>query len=308
MELRHLHYFVAVAEERHFGRAAERLNISQPPLSQQIRCLERELGVQLFIRGRPVELTQAGWVFLEEARRTVAAAEHAFNVAQQAGPGGAMTQIRLGYPASAIFELVPRSLRAFREQYPDVEVQVAVGHTMRHLEALHARQVDLAFLGFGLGADVEGVGGVVRFRVLHRESLLVAIPEDHPLACASGVQLEQLTGEPIILFPRTLDPSLHDYLVNDVLSRSRTSPPPMTLEATSLESTYSTIAARLGVAFIAESTARIVTTPGIVHRRLVPNPPVLELGVAWRRDAASRVVKSFLAVIDGALRYGLSHR
>lgn len=298
MELRHLRYFVAVAEEHHFGRAAERLNMTQPPLSQQIRYLERELGVELFIRGRSVELTEAGWALLEEARRTIAAAEHAFNVAQEAGPGGAMTQLRLGYPERAILDLVPRSVRAFRAQHSHVDVQITVGHTARHLEALHARQIDVAFLGVGVGAGEDGVGGMVRFRLLHRESLLLAIPEDHPLAGASDVRLEQLTGEPIILLPRPLDPSLHDYLVNDVLSRSRASPPPAVFEATSLESIYSAIAARLGVAFIAESTARIVTAPGIVHRRLVPDPPVLKLGIAWRRDAASRAVKSFLAVID----------
>jgi DNA-binding transcriptional LysR family regulator len=122
MELRHLRYFVAVAEELHFGRAARRLHITQPPLSQQIQLLERELGVKLLIRGRKVQLTQAGRVFLEEGRRTIDVAERAARAARAAGAGEA-ARLRIGYPAATLTEVVPAAFRKFTERFPDVGIE-----------------------------------------------------------------------------------------------------------------------------------------------------------------------------------------
>src|SRR3982751_1764589 len=139
MELRHLRYFIVVAEELHFGRAAERLRITQPPLSFQIQALERELGVQLFIRGRRVELTEAGRALLAKARETIEAADAAARAAQQAGllingrPRG-------GYPAAGVFELPPLALRTFQERFPNVGVETVVAMTGAHLEALRTKR------------------------------------------------------------------------------------------------------------------------------------------------------------------------
>src|SRR5215203_126546 len=144
MELRHLRYFIAVAEELHFGRAAQRLCITQPPLSFQIQSLERELGVQLFVRGRQVLLTEAGRALLAKAREAIEAAAAA-RAAQQASTT-INGRLRVGYPAAGVFELPPLALRTFQERFPDVGTETVVGATGTHLEALADEQLDVAFV------------------------------------------------------------------------------------------------------------------------------------------------------------------
>jgi DNA-binding transcriptional LysR family regulator len=291
MELRHLRYFIAVAEELHFGRAAERLRITQPPLSFQIQSLERELGVQLFIRGRRVELTEAGRALLAKAREAIEAADAAARAAQQAGliVNG---RLRVGYPAAGVFELPPLALRTFQERYPDVGVETVVASTGEHLKALEDDRLDVAFVRVGV-LDRE----LVQFKPLQPEPLLLAVPEDHRLARLPVVAVECLAGEPIILFPSELEPLLYRYLVSDVLGRSRIAPS-VVLEATTVESACSAVAARLGVAFVGEPLARIFAVPGVVYRPLAPPPPLSRLGVAWRQEAAPNTVRWFLEVLD----------
>jgi len=291
MELRHLRYFIAVAEELHFGRAAERLRITQPPLSFQIQSLERELGVQLFIRGRRIQLTEAGRALLAKAREAIEAADAAARAAQQAGLiiNG---RLRVGYPAAGVFELPPLALRTFQERFPDVGVETIVGSTGEHLEALGADRLDVAFVRIGV-LD----GELMQFKPLQPEPLLLAVPEDHALARLPAVPVECLAGEPIVLFPPALEPLLYRYLVTDVLGRSRVAPS-VVLEATTLESACSAVAARLGVAFVGEPLARIFAMPGVVYRPLAPPPPLSRMGVAWRQDAASNTVRWFLEVLD----------
>jgi DNA-binding transcriptional LysR family regulator len=291
MELRHLRYFIAVAEELHFGRAAERLRITQPPLSFQIQSLERELGVQLFIRGRRVQLTEAGRALLAKAREAIEAADAAARAAQRAGliVNG---RLRVGYPAAGVFELPPLALRTFQERYPGVGVETVVASTGEHLGALEADRLDVAFVRVGV-LDRE----VMQFKPLQPEPLLLAVPEDHALARLPVVPVECLAGEPIVLFPPALEPLLYRYLVTDVLGRSRVAPS-VVLEATTLESACSAVAARLGVAFVGEPLARIFAMPGVVYRPLAPPPPLSRLGVAWRQDQASNTVRWFLEVLD----------
>jgi DNA-binding transcriptional LysR family regulator len=291
MELRHLRYFIAVAEELHFGRAAERLRITQPPLSFQIQSLERELGVQLFVRGRHIELTESGRALLGKARDTIEAADAAARAAQQASlmVNG---RLRVGYPATGICELPPLALRTFQERFPIVGVETVVAMTGAHLDALGAKQLDVAFVRLGV-LDRE----TMQFRMLHAEPLQLAVPEDHALARLPVVPVERLAGEPIILFPHALEPLLYRYLVTDVLGRSRVAAS-VVLEATTLESACSAVAARLGVAFVAESLTRFFAVPGVVYRPFAPRPPVSMLGVAWRRDATSNAVRWFLEVLD----------
>jgi DNA-binding transcriptional LysR family regulator len=291
MELRHLRYFIAVAEELHFGRAAARLHMTQPPLSLQIQALERELGVQLLVRGRTTELTEAGRAFLEKARWAIEAADEAARAAQQARQETS-GRLRLGLPTMAVCDLAPVALRTFQEWFPEVAVETTVAPTGTHLEALRAEQLDIAFVCGGV-LDPEAM----HFRPLHSEPLVLTMPEDHPLSGLFAVRVEQLAGEPIVFFPRSLEPPLYHYLVTDVLGRSRVAPL-VALEATTLQSTYSAVAAKLGVAFAAESTARIVKVPGVVHRPFIPSPPVLRHGVAWRRARSSNAVRWFLDVLD----------
>ena len=291
MELRHLRYFIAVAEELHFGRAAQRLCITQPPLSFQIQSLERELGVQLFVRGRRVQLTEAGRALLAKAREAIEAADAAARAAQQAG----LTvngRLRVGYPAAGVFELPPLALRTFQERFPHVGVETVVAATGAHLEALDGDQLDVAFVRLGV-LDREAM----QFRALQPEPLLLAVPCDHALARLPVVPVAHLAGEPIILFPHALEPLLYRYLVTDVLGRSRVAPS-VAFEATTQESACSAVAARLGVAFVGESFARVFAMPGVAYRPFTPPPPVSSLGVAWRQGSTSSAVRRFLEVLD----------
>jgi DNA-binding transcriptional LysR family regulator len=291
MELRHLRYFIAVAEELHFGRAAERLRITQPPLSFQIQSLERELGVQLLVRGRRVELTEAGRALLDKARHAIEAADAAARAAQQAS-AAVSGRLRIGYPATGMQELPPLAVRSFRERFPKVGVECVVGPTGAHLEALGDRELDVAFVRLGV-LDRE----VMRFRTLQAEPLVLAVPEGHPLARLPVVPVERLAGEPIILFPPAAEPLLYRYLVSDVLGRSRIAPS-VVLEATTVESACSAVAARLGVAFVAEPLTRVLAVPGVLYRSFAPPVPQSKLGVAWRQDATSNTVGWFLEVLD----------
>ncbi len=289
MELRHLRYFVAVAEELHFGRAAQRLHITQPPLSQQIQLLERELGVKLFVRGRKIQLTEAGRVFLDEARRTIEVAERAARAARAAGAGAA-TRLRIGYPTATLFELVPAALRTFTKRCPDVGVEAVAGHAGGLLSALCDDQLDVAFLTMNRH-DSE----VVCCKLVHREPLLLAIPEDHPLARQGAVALRDLAEEPMILLPHAPD-ALDEQLLTAVPADARVTPL-MVREAITVESAYSAVAAKLSVAVVAESTARTMVVGGVVHRPFAPPQPVLELSVAWPRRRTSTAVRSFLMIV-----------
>ena len=300
MEFRQLRYFIAVAEELHFGRAAKRLQISRPPLSQQILALERELGVELLIRGRSIELTEAGRVLLEHGRSASEAVTYAVQAAREAGEG--MTRLRVGYPAGAASASVPLAVRIFRERFPSVALDTVVGQAGAHLAALAARQVDVAFVRL---AGANG-GDNLAFRPLHREPVHVAIPELHPLARLRAVRAGHLANEPIVLFPRALDPPLHDHLVHDVLAGCGVAPS-VVLEATTLESSLVAVAGGLGIAFAAESAAGQFTVRGVEFRPvclapahdlfLVTVAPPLQFGVSWRRDTISRAVRQFLAVV-----------
>jgi DNA-binding transcriptional LysR family regulator len=294
MELRHLRYFIAVAEELHFGRAAQRLRITQPPLSFQIQSLERELGVQLFIRGRTIELTEPGRVLLDEARRTIEAADSAARAARAAGRSTA-GRLKVGYPAMTVSGLVPNALRTFQLCHPDVAVEPVVAHTGAHLDALAAGELDVAFICGGTS------GPGLHFHALHTEPFVLAVKHDHALATelgeGGGVGLDRLAGEPIVLFPRSLEPSLYYYLLNDVLGRSRVAPD-VALEATTVQSTYSAVAAGLGVAFTIQSTADVMTVPGVAHLPFDSPPPVFRHGVAWRSGSEASTVRDFLCVLE----------
>ena len=294
MELRQLRYFIAVAEELHFGRAAKRLRMTGPPLSQQIQALERELGVELFIRGRHIELTEAGQAFLERARCAAEAVDHAAQAARDVGER--TTRLRLGYPAIVASPYVPVAIRTFRERFPTIALETVVGHTGTHLTGLAGRQVDVAFVLSHVRRTSSS-----SFRPLHPEPFLVAMPENQPLAKLRSVQVEHLACEPLVLLPRALEPLLHDHLVIHVWGASGITPS-VVLEATTLESSLAAVAAKCGLAFAPESVVDLLSVRGIAFRRLATTLPAPQFGVTWRRDAASRTVRRFLAVIDELAR------
>jgi LysR family transcriptional regulator, benzoate and cis,cis-muconate-responsive activator of ben and cat genes len=206
-ELRHLRYFVAVAEELNFSRAARRLRMAQPPLSVAIRQLEAELGTELFRRSsREVALTEAGAVFLEGARRTLAEAESAVAAARRAG-AGELGSLRIGFSWSARFETLPVLGQAFRSDWPDVELLTEEIWNSRMAAALHDGTIDLAV------ALCPEIAGDLEYEPIRREGVVVLLAVSHPLAGAQAIRLGALAAEEFVLFPRDLAPRLYDTLV-----------------------------------------------------------------------------------------------
>ena len=230
MELRHLRYFVAVAEELHFRRAADRLHIAQPAVSEQIRNLERELGVQLLERTpRSVVLTPPGAVLLEEARRMLRLADDARRATRQA-QAGILARVRIARPLDVLPAAVPRALRRFAAGYPDVEVSVEQLDPRAAIEAVRADLLDVAIVC--LPAPVTGLT-VTPFA---EEGVVVALPDSHPGAGQPAFPIEQLDGGAPIMLPREVDPPFYDGLLGaardaSITLRPRHTPAPTVEQA-----------------------------------------------------------------------------
>ncbi|MEZ2278761.1 MAG: LysR substrate-binding domain-containing protein [Microcoleus sp.] len=207
MELRHLRYFIAVAEELNFTRAAEKLHMAQPPLSQQIQQLETELGFQLFRRTkRTVTLTEAGQVFFEESKKILLQLDRAIQLGQQTNRGE-LGQLTIGFVSSASHNVVPAILQAFRTLHPTVKLELREMTTNQQLHQLREGQIDIGFIRPPVD---EGINSEIVFR----EPLIVALPQTHQLADRAQVELRQLSAEPFILFPRSLAPGLYDRIIS----------------------------------------------------------------------------------------------
>lgn len=201
MELRHLRYFVAVAEELSFRRAAARLHIAPPPLSIQIRQLEEEVGADLLSRtGRGLCLTEAGRVFLEQARQTLVQASRAVSLARQTAQGATGGHLAIGYNAVAESGVLPAIVRAFRERWPKVELTLRALRTPNQFEALSRGELDLGFLCPPPPTDAFDL------QDLTKQPFVVGLSSDHPLAAAPAVSFADLSGEPLVLYSRELDP------------------------------------------------------------------------------------------------------
>ena len=289
MELRHLRYFVAVAEELHFGRAAIRLHMAQPPLSQRVyRQLEQEIGVTLLDRTkRRVDLTAAGRAFLKEARRTLAQAERSVRTAQRASRGETGL-LSIGFVPTADLDLLPRVLRAWRARCPDVEVELSALSPAQQVEALREGRIQVGILR----PPVDDAGLVVES--IRSESLVVAMPERHPLARRARVRLADLHGDAMILFPRDSSPSRYDMLV-DVCRYAGFAPRTLHGEY-AVPTNLGLIAAGLGVTLLPASI-RNLQRAGVVYRALMPPVPQLEMAVAYGRDERSPVLPTFLSVL-----------
>ncbi|HYG06188.1 MAG TPA: LysR family transcriptional regulator [Stenotrophomonas sp.] len=274
MELRHLRYFLAVAEEANFTRAAARLGIGQPPLSQQIQTLERELGTPLFRRTHAgATLTEAGAAFLVEVRRVLADVERAADTARRIarGEGG---RLRLGFTASAAFNpLVPRLIRDFRRQWPRVQLVLEETNTAGLLEALGNGRLDAAFIRYTPTApppDLE----LLRFA---DEPMMIAVPAAHPLAGHARAPLAALAGEPFILFPRSFGSSLYDEIL--AVCRESGFSLQITQEAPQMSSIVNLVAAELGVSVVPASTAQ-VQLPGVRYLQIEGRVPLARLALA----------------------------
>ena len=245
MNLQRLRYFVAVAEELHFGRAAERLHMSQPPLSQQIRLLERELDTALFDRStRRVTLTDAGTFLYPEAVRLLSAADGVDRVMDQHRHGRAGT-LRVGFVDSAAYEVMPRVLSEYRRRWPRVGYELHTMSSDEQVQALRAGRIDL-----GIGRAAAGARNVEATLVMH-EPLLVAVGASHRLAAAPQTSLRNLAGESIIGFDRRVSPSLHAVLAGMLGAEGVTYDP--IIEATEYATILGFVAAGEGIAIVPAS-------------------------------------------------------
>jgi DNA-binding transcriptional LysR family regulator len=286
MELRHLRYFVAVAEERHFGRAARRLQIAQPPLSRQIQALERELGFDLFDRrARRVELTPGGEALLTHVRGVFDSLEEGIQAARRAAKGET-GRISVGYPSSLAYSGLTDLLRAFRARSPEVDVVVHEMPPQESLSALRERRIDVGFVR----ASVDDP--LISAERVRREPLMVALPADHPLASRKRIALSLLANEPFVSFPRARGAAYFDQIMR--LCHAAGFTPRIVQEAVQLDMA-SLIAAGFGVGIVPASMQEAARS-GMTLRPIVGSPKT-ELFVAWRSNDASPVLRDFLAVV-----------
>jgi DNA-binding transcriptional LysR family regulator len=294
MELRHLRYFVTVAEELHFSRAAARLNIATPTLSAQIRTLEALLGAQLFARGtRSVALTHVGRRFLDEARATLRQADQAELVARRAARGDVGT-IAVGCVLSAVVGgIVPRSIIAFKKSHPDVVIQARAITTMRQMKDLIEGTIDV---GVTLAPDRYPVG--LSGFVIDRQTFWLAIPSDHPLAARKQIEAEMLEGAPLIATQLETDMGFWSNI------RSIT-PPGMTMRIVSrvpdIFSVMVGVAAGIGLGVVSESLARL-PIPGVVYREIVKTERWSDHVAVFRRNESAPVVRAFIAMLRADAR------
>jgi len=287
VELRHLRYFVAVAQELHFGRAAERLFMAQPPLSQQIQQLEKELGVDLFKRtSRRVELTAAGTVFLEDARAILAHAEVAVLRAQAAGRGESGRFV-VGFVGSALYSVLPDILREFSALFPDVELvlQEMLGHEQGR--ALRERRIHVGF------ARLPPSEPGVQVEVLVREPLLAAVPAKNPLAYRDSIRLSELAGEPFIIFPRSPESGYSQFLLN--ICRSAGFSPRIVQEVGETQTAIGLVAAGIGVALVPAAVENLRRS-GMAYVPLEEPAPRVDLTIAFAESESSPVLPHFLEI------------
>lgn len=290
MELRHLRYFVAVAEELHFGRAAKRLCITQQPLSRQIRDLEDELGVRLFYRTkRTVRLTEVGTVFLEEARKTLEQANLAVRIVKQASKGQ-IGSLAIAFTGSALNIVLPATVRQFKKLYPQVDLTLKRLQTREQVEAIHTRQIDVGILHPPIDDDN------LILETIYQENLVVALPDTHPLAKDESVpiSLKQLANESFILFPRYIGSVLYDRIIN--LCQQAGFSPNVVQEAMPQQTILGLVAAGIGVSLI-HSSVQTLKRPGVFFRSLKESTPILETAIAWSPDSTNLVLPLFINLV-----------
>jgi DNA-binding transcriptional LysR family regulator len=290
IDLRRLEYFVAVAEELHFSRAAARLGIAQPPLSQQIQKLEAEVGAQLFDRShRAVALTTAGRALLPEARTLLAMSERVAGIARAVQDGRA-GRLRLGLTGSTAFRLVPTLLRHYRSEYPDVVIQLSELPTADQVEQLADGRLDAGLTRAPiLGGDLASV-------IVWSEALLVVLPADHALAGSAAIAVSELAAEPFVLFPRERGPGLYE-LVSGLCAEAGFAPK-VVQEAVQMQTLVGLVAAGFGVSIVPASV-RDFRLHGVVYRELQRPAPQSRIALVWNPALTSATRDRFIELASG---------
>ncbi|WP_235401650.1 LysR family transcriptional regulator [Rubrobacter aplysinae] len=281
-----MRYFVAVAEEQSFSRAAQRLHIAQPPLSSQIKQLETELGVRVFDRtSRGVQLTDAGRLLLEESRRILSQVEQTARAVRRAG-NGEVGRIALGFVPSASNEVLPELLKVFRSGYPGVELFLREMRPDQIVSSLHAGQTDIGFLYLPLE------DAALNIACVSREPLVLALPASHALAPRESVDLREVADEPFIMPARHQMPGLYAQ-VTQACQAAGFTPDAVQKDVWLMQTIVGLVAGNLGVSLVPASLRNFRRT-GVVYRSVAGLSPTVELGMVWRRGNQGPVVESFL--------------
>jgi DNA-binding transcriptional LysR family regulator len=292
VELRHLRYFIAVAEELNFSRAAQRMHMAQPPLSAAIRQLERDLGVDLFVRSsRDVKLTHAGRAFLAGARRTLADAERAAEDAKRAA-AGELGHLRLAYSWSARFETLPALGRAFRATHPDVELLAQEMWNARMPQAFANGSIDIAL------SLCPEIAAELQLAPIHKERLVGLLPESHPLAGEDAIPLSALADEEFIVFPREIAPRLYDAFIS-IFRRAGFEP---RVRVESFHTGWDLgVLAEIPAVAMAPQTVAGGLPDGIVAVAVSEPTDSLETCLVWRADDSTPTIAAFVGVARSAL-------
>ena len=289
MELRQLRYFMAVADERSFSRAAMRAGVSQPPLSRQIAKLEAEIGVELFKRNKHgVEITQAGTAFQTEIKSALAQLDYATKAARRSAKGQIGT-LSLGFGGSAIYTFTPSLLKRFRRNFPDVELVLHNVPVTSQLDALIAKRIDIGFLLLPIRNEA------IATRVLLRDTLNVAMPSGHYLSKRKEIPLSALSDCDFIVFPRAANFGFHGKVME--LCAKADFIPKVVQEISPLESVIGLVAAGVGIAVV-PSVARKFKIAEVVFRPIRERFATVDFAMAWRKANTSPVVKAFLEMAE----------
>ncbi|KMY33244.1 LysR family transcriptional regulator [Lysinibacillus xylanilyticus] len=286
MDIRKMRYFMMVAEELNFSRAAERLRMAQPPLSQEIRKLEEELGVQLFHRTkRMVELTDAGRIFLEGSQQTLLQLERTIKETQLAAEGKIGSLI-IGFVDST--EIVIEVLNKFRERFPKIQLILREMTTEQQLKALYEKQIHIGFIRSKLN------NGIITSEVCSEESLRLVLHQDHPFASLPEIPLRLLIDEPFILFPRHMGPNFYDLIISYFWDHGVNLN--VVQEAIQMQTIVNLVASGMGVSVV-PSSVESYKHPGVIYKKIQETTPKVNLYAGWREDEKSAVVNHFLTVV-----------
>ncbi|MGW0897702.1 LysR family transcriptional regulator [Streptomyces goshikiensis] len=289
LPLQQLHAFVVLAEELHFGHAATRLGIAQPPLSQQIRRLEDKVGYALFRRepGR-ISLTPAGRELLPAARHALTGLAEGLTAAREAGSGRA-GRLRIGFAASLALTVLPGLLRTFRERFPAVDVDVREMTTTPQLAALREGTIDIGLVREPPAHDAE-----LAFETVLTEPFAAVLPSSHPLAAQRKLRVEQLADCPFVLLPRAVGPPLYDRITGLCVAAGFT--PRVAQHAVEWQTVCALVETGLGVSLAPESIRRI-RLRGVAFRGIEPDTARTRVAVAWRRNDSNPLVPSLLTAL-----------
>ncbi|PFJ80164.1 LysR family transcriptional regulator [Bacillus cereus] len=286
MDIRKMRYFITVAEELNFSRAAERLMMAQPPLSQEIRKLEEELGVQLFHRTkRMVELTDAGKIFLEGARQTLLQVDRTIKETQLADEGK-IGHLIIGFVDST--ETVIEILKRFRERFPRIQLILREMTTDQQIKALYEKQIHIGFIRSKKNNEI------LASEVCSEECLKLVLHQDHPLISLPNISIKSLVDEPFILFPRHFGTNFYDLIISYFWEHGVSLN--IVQEAIQMQTIVNLVAAGMGISVV-PSSVESYKKSGVMYKDIQENTPKINLYVGWRQDERSVVLENFLTVV-----------